>query len=232
MSSTEEPEQVSAEDRAYFRALEDHFLQLRGKTTLLGPEDWMVARGWRHAGIPVELVRRVMEDLFVRQQQRKSRRGISSLRYFAAAVEVAWRESLEHAAGGAMPRPSDPGPPIATRLDRLARSLPGDLPAVASLRGRLARLRGDFDSVERDLMVLEGEVLDRAEENLEDSVRREILDRVERAMGRLAALGSTEELEETRHRLIRQALRSQLELPVFSLFAPEVMTESKDPDES
>ncbi|KAB2964501.1 MAG: hypothetical protein F9K18_07470, partial [Thermoanaerobaculia bacterium] len=112
MSSTGEADPArSAEDQAYFRALEERFLALRGKATLLAAEDWETAREWRRVGIPLDLVVAEMERLFARQRERRSRRGISSLRYFSAAVHAAWAERLELGAGGARPSP-DPGPPV------------------------------------------------------------------------------------------------------------------------
>ena len=48
-----------------------------------------------------------MEAAFARQRERRSKRGISSLRYFRAAVDAAWDERLRHLAGGGSP-PADP----------------------------------------------------------------------------------------------------------------------------
>ena len=53
MPSTDAETEGSAEDQAYFHALEEAFLRLRGRATLLSAADWQVAREWRRAGIPI-----------------------------------------------------------------------------------------------------------------------------------------------------------------------------------
>ena len=75
MPSTGAEDQGSTEDQAYFRALEEAFLELRGKATLLSAADWQVASEWRRAGVPLDLVVGTMAALFERQRQRRSRRG-------------------------------------------------------------------------------------------------------------------------------------------------------------
>jgi hypothetical protein len=219
MSSTEEPEPATAEDREFFRAIEETFLQLRGRTTLLGPEDFRVAQEWRHSGVPVDLVRHVMSDLFTRQQLRKSRRGISSLRYFRAAVEAAWRERLELGAGGVAPL-DDPGPPIVVRLARLAAALPEDLPGRARCAARIQSLLGDFEEVEVALARLESELLGELDRRLPDAAREELTRRVGRSLDRLGAELPPAERQEVAGRLLVQAIRNRFRVPLLSLFGP------------
>ncbi|HQN38153.1 MAG TPA: hypothetical protein PLQ31_01300, partial [Thermoanaerobaculia bacterium] len=46
----------SAEDHAFFQAIEERFVALRGAATLLSPADWQLARAWHRAGIPLAAV--------------------------------------------------------------------------------------------------------------------------------------------------------------------------------
>jgi len=223
MSSTGDPEPVSAEDRAYFRALEESFLQLRGRATLLGPEDFRIAQTWRHAGIPLEVVLRVMSDLFTRQRMRKSRRGISSLRYFRAAVDAAWHERLELDAGGSVLSEPDPGPPVDLRLRRLANAIPGGL--TGNLRDRLVALDGDFEQIEAELARLDAELLAEAGAALDDETRTELDGRAGRAVARLGSSLPDAEREEVRRRLWVQILRDRCGLPLLSLFSPQALEE-------
>lgn len=222
MSSTAAPEPGDAADQAYFRELEAAFLALRGTATLLSPEDWHVARDWRRLGIPIDLVVSVMESLFERQRERKSRRGISSLRYFRAAVDAAWDERSALSAGAGGPH-ADPGPPARQRLEALARALPLGLPGRAELHAAILELDGPLDVVERALAELELGALARLDAGLATAERGELEARVERALAQVPGELAAVELEALRGRLRRQALRSRLGLPVLSLFAPEAL---------
>jgi hypothetical protein len=219
MSSIAGAEPGTAEDQAYFRAIEQAFLDLRGRATLLAPEDWQVAAGWRRSGIPVELVVSVMSALFARQRERRSRRGISSLRYFRAAVEAAWDERLALLAGGALA-----APPVVTpeeRLRRLAAALPDGVAGVAALREAVLASRGDVGQIEGRLAELEQEFLARIARELPEELRTAVRERVDRALAQVPSARSGAGAEELRARLERQALRALLRLPVLSLFAPE-----------
>jgi hypothetical protein len=162
----------------------------------------------------------VMEALFARQRERGSKRGISSLRYFRAAVEAEWEEHLARAAGGA-PLAPDPGPPIARRLAGLAAALPETAPGSAELRASVAALTGDPLEVERALERLERGWLEAAESALSDADRRELDARVERALARVSAVG--EERARLVAQLRAQALRERHRLPVLSLFSPAAL---------
>lgn len=219
MSSIAEAEPGSAEDQAYFRAVEEAFLALRGRATLLAPEDWQVAAGWRRSGVPVALVIEVMSALFARQRERKSKRGISSLRYFRAAVEAAWDDRLALLAGGA----TAPPPPLAPeeRLRRLAAALPEGLPGVGELREAVLATSGDLGAIEMRLTELESAFLAAVAERLSPADRATVEARVARALAQVPAARRAAAAEELHGRLQRQALRALLHLPVLSLFAPE-----------
>ena len=212
------PEAGSAEDQAYFRTLEEHLLQLRGSTTLLSPADWQVAAEWRRRGIPIELVVGVMSELVARQRARSSKRSVSSLRYFRAAVASAWEEQLELGAGG-VPQRYDPGPPIESRLRALAAAIPSALPGSDALRTELLALDGEMEQVEAALVELDRRLLDAVERSLAPEERASIAARVDSATRMFAADLPGDELSLLAVRLRAQALREAARVPILSLFS-------------
>jgi hypothetical protein len=206
-------------DHAYFQAVEEIFVELRGAPLLLSPADWQVARRWHQEGVPLELVKRALVDVFARRSERGAKGKISSLRYCSHAVEVAWEEVRELTAPGR--RAGAPAFEIPPRLAALAAALPADLPDRETLAARIAALDGYPQDVEDRLSSLDREMLDLAAGGLDAEVRAEFHSAVEKT---LAALGSrlpAEELEHSRERLARQVLRRRLGLPLLSLFSPE-----------
>ena len=222
MSSTEDPEEGSAEDQAYFREIEERFLAQRGRATLLSAEDWRAARDWRRLGIPLATVTRVMEELFARQRERRSRRGISSLRYFRAAVEAAWEEQLELGAG-AWRRPTDSGPGLEARLAALEAALPPALPGREALAARLSELRGSLEEVETALGALDRELITELRRRLEGPELAAVRARVERALGGALAALPQEQVSAARRRLEEQAIRERFGVPLLSLFSPAAL---------
>lgn len=219
LAATPEPaDPGTAADQAYFRALEEHLLALRGKSTLLVPADWHAAFEWRRRGIPLDLVRRVMSELAARQKARRSRRGVSSLRYFRAAVERAWEEQLELGAGGVAPR-FDPGPPLDDRLRALAAAIPATVPGAEALRAQIAALAGEMEEVETALVELDRRLLAAVDAALSPGARERVARRVEAAIRPLAGALPAEERSLLAERLRAQALRAEGGVPLLSLFA-------------
>lgn len=221
MSSTD-AERVDAADQAYFLSVESAFLALRGRATLLSAEDWQTAAEWRRTGIPVEFVIAVMESLFARQRERRSKRGISSLRYFRAAISAAWDEQLAHRAGSTGP-PPDPGPPVALRLQRLAAAIPVQIEGADALRASLLGLSGPLDAIEAELGELEKRFLTQLRAELAPADRELVGRRVERALAQVGEGVPADALVALRQTLERQALRRHLRIPVLSLFSPAAL---------
>jgi hypothetical protein len=224
-------------DHAYFLAIEDQFVRLRGAPLLLSPADWQVARRWHRQGVPLELVRRALEEVFARRRERGAKGRISSLRYCAPAVEAAWVEQAELAAPGA--RVAAEPFVAATRLAALAAALPGGFARAAELRQRLAELaRAGLDpqAVEERLAELDGAMLDGALADLAPAERPALDAAVERTLAALAGRLAAAEIERARARLVRQVLRERLGLPILSLFSPEALPpeppEAEEPREA
>src|SRR3954449_609946 len=134
MSGTE----AEDSDHAYFQAVEEIFVQLRGAPLLLSPVDWQVARRWHQEGVPLDLVRSTLEEVFAKRKERGAKGRISSLRYCAPAVEAAWADLRELMAPG--DRAAAPAFEVTPRLVALAASLPPSLPGREALAARLIAL--------------------------------------------------------------------------------------------
>lgn len=211
--------EADASDHAYFQAIEEIFVALRGAPLLLSPADWQVARRWHQDGVPLELVKNALEEVFARRKERGAKGKISSLRYCAPAVEAAWSDLRELTAPAhrveALPFE------VAPRVAALAAALPKALPGRDGLAARLAALAGDPQHVEEHLASLDREMLAAAETGLDEATRSEINAAVEKTLAVLAGRLPAEELASSRERLTMQVLRRRLGLPVLSLFSPE-----------
>lgn len=204
------------DDQAYFQAIEEIFVGLRGAPLLLSPGDWHVARRWHQWGIPLDLVRHSLEEVFARRLERGAKGRISSLRYVASAVEEAWEERRELTAPGE--RSAAPAFDLPARLRALAAAIPRDLPGRESLAAEIVRLAAGSmtaGQIEEQLTRLDHQALDGAGSAAEVDIE------VEKTLAALAGRLSPEEIENSRLRLRRQVLRRRFGLPLLSLFSPE-----------
>ncbi len=98
MSRSPEPE-VSAEERRYFRTIEERFGALRGSHLLLSPRDWALIASWWSDGLPLAIVLEAMEDVFAaRRGAGIAARPVNSLAYVRSEVEHRARLRREMAA--------------------------------------------------------------------------------------------------------------------------------------
>jgi hypothetical protein len=221
-----EPDELAdseAAERAYFQAIEKIFVDLRGAPLLVSPADWHVARRWHGEGVPLDLIRSALEEVFAKRKERGAKGRISSLRYCAPAVEAAWDHLRELNAPADRERAPAAGLDLPGRLRALAAALPEALPERADWAGRIAALvdRGGSPAVEEGLATLDRELLDAAAARLTGKAGREVEETVARTLAALAGRLPDEELERSRDHLRRQILRKRLDLPVLSLFSPE-----------
>ena len=213
MSATVDPSGTPDE---YFHTIEETFIRLRGAPLLLSPADWQTARLWHEEGIPLQLVDRVMEEVFLRLRERDPKRKIHSLRYCAPAVESAWREVRDLGAteGRLEPLPID----VVGRLEALAAGLPRALERRDALARDLLALAGEAEAVEADLQEIEERFIVTAIAGLDAEVHQQLLARVAGALARARARVAAEELPELERRLLREFARQHLGLPTLSLF--------------
>lgn len=209
----------------YFQAIEERFLELRGAPLLLSPSDWRVVQRWNRAGIPLDLVLRTLDELFARRRECEVDSRVPGLRYCKTAVEAAWRQVRDLQApaerGDARSETLD----VPARLERLASSLPGDLPGGAEVAEaiRAAAKAGSSHGVEKRLAQIEDDWLSRVMAD-ESAPQLEALDRdVEARLVTLAATLPRDELDTHRVRLRRQKIRALYGLPSLSIFAPEAL---------
>jgi len=212
------PTELSAADpeSAYFRAIEDAFVRLRGAPLLLSPADYQVAARWHRAGVPLGLVVATLDEVFARRRERGAKGRINSLRYCAPAVEAAWAEVQE--LQGPSRRSSAPEAPVGERLAELAAALPAELASRASWTERVSRLAGSTEAVETALRALDEELLAAVESDLEGAARERLDAEVEAILVGLRDRFSDEELRRLRGQLRRQRLRRLAGLPVLTLF--------------
>lgn len=211
-------------EQEYVTALEREFLRLRGKAILLGPSDWELACDWFHRGIPLELVVEEMKRLFERQREHKSRRGISSLRYFRAAVEAAWSE-LERVRAGGYRDPAFTPLNISKELERLKQELPLDLPERARWLSLLQALQQESaasaQQVEAKLEEIEHTILEELLRGLPVADRLAVDVSVSRLLARVRQEVTESDQEAIRKTIQRQILRKRFSLPRLTLFSAE-----------
>ena len=148
----------SAADHAYFRAIEEVFIRLRGAPLLLSPTDWQIARGWHRTGIPLDVVCSTLEELFRQRAEAGKQSTVRSLKYCQSAVERAWAARQELAAPAA--RGERVEMDIGARLLSLATALPDSLPGRDRLHREILELEGGMQDVEHELSVLDRKVME------------------------------------------------------------------------
>lgn len=207
--------------QAYFEAIEETFVRLRGAPLLLSPTDWQVAKEWFEAGIPLDLVARVLESVFARRKERGLKGRVQSLRYCSEAVLQAWAEVRELEAGGGR-RPAA-AIDVGARLAALAASLPEDLPSRNEWVERICDLSGRPDEIERALAELDSKLLQDSTRALDQVGRERLAERVDQILGGLKGRLPETDIEEARERIERSSVRELARLPLLSLFSAEAL---------
>ncbi len=213
MSSTDS----SAEDHAYFQAIESSFIRWRGSPLLLSPSDWQLARQWHRQGIPLELVLETLEQVFVTRQARGAKGRVQGLRYCSPAVEKAWSARQELMATGE--RQAPPKLDLTERLHGLAKTLMETRNVPKDLADRVAALDGAPEEVEAALADLDREMIHQATADLSDASLTTIREAIEESLAKLDSRLDEAEATRMRERLLREAIRRRRNLPVLSLFA-------------
>jgi hypothetical protein len=209
-------------DQAYFRTIEEIFARHRAVPLLLSPADWKVAQGWYEAEVPFDLIDRVFAEVLGRRRERGAKGRVSSLRYFAPAVEAAWQEIRDLVAiGETMPAPALDLP---ARLEALGAALDRTGAAAGETAARVRALSSPgayAETVERQLSALDAEMLERTDRALSAEDLAAVAAEVEKSRKKLAGRLPAAEIENARERLRRQAVRRRAGLPLLSLFSPD-----------
>lgn len=217
---------------AFFEAIEEEFIRLRGAPLLLSPADWRLASRWRQDGVPLALILESIREVFARRAERAAaspdtpRRRVSSLRYCRPAVEKAWAVHRELAPPPVRRRP--PAIDVPARLGALASALPAELADADGWRRRLLELDGPAPEVEARLTELDAELAEAAFEALPPPDRDAVTAGVDKVVGRMAGRVDEERLPDLRRRLLRRSVRERLGLPLLSLFAEPAAKAARD----
>jgi hypothetical protein len=207
-----------SEDFRFFKAIEAEFIRLRITPLQLSPDDFQIARAWRAAGAPLELVLEVLCEK-VAAQREKGQEVKRRLSYYRKAVLSAWEKRQELLAPGA--RPAAPVVEVEAELEELAAALPPGLAEVAAAIRGLAGdpAAGDPAAIEAALEGLEARAFDLLREGLSPAEREGLEGEVAAALRDLRQRLPADQLERVAASLERQLLRQNARLPAFSLFA-------------
>jgi len=213
-------EEVTEEssDQAYFHAVETLFIELRGAPLLLSPADWRITRGWREAGIPIDLVREALETVFRRREERGTKGKVQSLRYCRDAVESSWEEFRELSAPGDQKGADTVD--VDKQMAQILRAFPeNETIERLGLKERIAAIEGSLSERETELQALEAELYRELEHDQGDEERESLEQRILSVLATLPEPLAGAERERATERLRRQILRRRNGLPVLSLFS-------------
>ncbi len=127
---------------AYYQAVEEHFVALRGDPLFLSNADWVLIKRWRTTGIPLRVVLRGIADaLDSHAHSFRRNQKVTSLRYCSSEVDAAherWHKAL---------RPgSAKGDRVSARLTGLSTALAAAAEADERVRAACVRLRTAIES--------------------------------------------------------------------------------------
>jgi hypothetical protein len=206
-------------ERAYFRAIEDAFIELRGAPFLLSPADWGLIEDWWAHNIPLEVVLAALREVFERREERGEGRKIQSLRYCAAAVDEAWRRRRE--LGGARPPVVELDLDVEARLRRLVDRLPAGLVDRERWASRILGVGDEPRRAEAALAALDAELVVRCLEDLGPRQRTAVEAAADEALKAVVGRMEPGALEADRRRLVEEGARRRSGLPLLSLFSPD-----------
>jgi hypothetical protein len=99
-------ELMMIDEEAYFREIEEYFLQKRGDPMLLKPTEWTLIREWYEAAIPAEVVLRGIDRAFERKTDDEDKHSLS-LRYCRRLVKSEHKRHLRSLEGKASEKPQE-----------------------------------------------------------------------------------------------------------------------------
>lgn len=208
-----------SEDFRFFKAIEAEFIRLRITPLQLSPDDFRIAKEWRTAGAPLELVLEVLGEKIAGQRE-KGQEVKRRLSYYRKAVLNAWEKRQELLAPGF--RPAAPHVEVEAELAALAAALPSGLDEIAEAIRALAgdpQSAGDPAGIEAALEDLEARSLVLLRASLAPTALEDLEGEVSAALADLRLRLPSDQLERVAASLERQLLRQYGRLPAFSIFA-------------
>lgn len=79
--------------KRYLKEVEDFFIQKRGTPFILSSEDVQLILFWFKREIPLEVVKKAIEEVFEKLKERDPERKINSIKYCAQKIEELFREN-------------------------------------------------------------------------------------------------------------------------------------------
>lgn len=224
----------------YFTKTEALFSALRGRTLLLSPADYQLARKWYEQGIPLSCVLRgIRAAFFARMEKGEEYEDILSLSFCKWAVTKEWKEykSIPLEA----PRPEEPSSEKNTdETQSILDSLVFDLHHVIfslkedgddqlseklhPVHGAVVKIKENWNSGS-DLMALENSLLQIDQEMLNiiyqeaTSLRTKALQAVNRKLKSMELNLDEEALFTAREQGVRSKIREMLKLPRITLYS-------------
>ena len=216
--------------KAYFDALEDAVISLRGAPLQLSPDDWQITEQWHAEGIPIDVVRESIQAVIDRRRA-KELEIPRRLAFYRQPVERAWKKI-----GGltvTAKRRSAPTFDIEARLGGLARAVSTAAerqPSLCALATELQDMdpESDVEAVEKRLAELDERWLERAAASLDSSERQQLEAQLRDALAFYEDRFPEPASPAVEERLRSEALRRLLGLPVLSLFAPEAAADARE----
>ena len=98
LQSSKEGAGASPPEEDYYRAVEKHFVALRGSPLFITPQEWQLVHRWRESEIPLRVVNEAL-DRAVERGQRKPRNRPLKLSYCRPTVEAHFRRFREALVG-------------------------------------------------------------------------------------------------------------------------------------
>lgn len=228
----------------YFQKIEALFAALRGRSLLLSPADYQLAKSWFDRGIPLSCVLRGIRAAYFKklsESEGEEDEEVRSLGWCRWAVQKEWKEYRSVPVGpeeAELSPPEKTGDEVAAILDSLSFDLSRASKAagerrltelsgeIAAFAGAVITLTNEWKRGGRQTEELESRLQELDTRLIEGAARlldRATLDKIEAAVDRrLRSHKTTMErdiLDSTRRKGIQSRLRQELVLPKLTLYS-------------
>ncbi|HUX07557.1 MAG TPA: hypothetical protein VMX35_09620 [Acidobacteriota bacterium] len=229
--------------KSYFLKIEALFSALRGRSLLLSPADYQLAKGWFDRGVPLSCVLRGIRNAYFKKlaESEEPDEEVRNLSWCRWAVQREWKEyktiEIEAARDEEPVSSKQTGEEVVSILDSLVfdlrhaaersrvseRTEPGE--ALIAMAAKLAALREfcgrtpDLGELEEQLRDLDEQMMSAAESAIDEETRKKIARSVEQKLKPHRDSMDSETLEATLRSAFRSKLRMTLGLPLLTLYS-------------